>query len=71
MLQSNKPYLKWTRIEGKSYKMKKYEGPDIHLSSALENEVYIVICTLTKDNTKVFCNFIFNIFSSVLYSFHS
>ena len=40
MLQSNKPYLKWTRIEGKSYKVKNYEGPDIHLSSALENKIY-------------------------------
>ena len=35
MLQSNKPYLKWTWIEGKSYKVEKYEGPDIHLSSTL------------------------------------
>ena len=40
MLQSNQPYLKWTRIEGKSYKVKKYEGPDIHLSLALENKIY-------------------------------
>ena len=40
MLQSNKPYLKWTWIEGKSYKVEKYEGPDIHLSSTLENKIY-------------------------------
>ena len=40
MLQSNKPYLKWTGIERKSYKMEKYEGPDIHLSSTLENKIY-------------------------------
>ena len=70
MLQSNKPYLKWTRIEGKSYKVKKYEGPDIHLSSALENKIYCDVHIYWRQQ-KVFCNFIIDIFLFVAYLIHS
>ena len=70
MLQSNKPYLKWTRIEGKSYKVKKYEGPDIHLSLALENKIYCDVHIYWRQQ-KVFCNFIIDIFLFVAYLIHS